>query len=81
MVEAACVHPHLAWMSTNLRICRRCVSLTPVQVLHDAFFKYQTKPKLSAYGDVYYEGRSSVDTVRTDAHPSIRACWMPRTLF
>jgi hypothetical protein len=28
-----------------------------VQVLHDAFFKYQTKPKLSSHGDLYYEGK------------------------
>jgi len=27
------------------------------QVLHDAFFKWQTKPKLSGYGEVYYEGK------------------------
>lgn len=27
------------------------------QVLHDAFFKFQTKPKLTAIGDVYYEGK------------------------
>lgn len=27
------------------------------QVLHDAFFKYQTKPRLSIVGDLYYEGR------------------------
>lgn len=27
------------------------------QVLHDAFFKYQTKPKLTTLGDVYYEGK------------------------
>lgn len=26
-------------------------------MLHDAFFKYQTKPKLSGVGDVYYEGK------------------------
>jgi splicing factor 3B subunit 2 len=25
------------------------------QILHDAFFKYQTKPKLSVQGDLYYE--------------------------
>lgn len=25
--------------------------------LHDAFFKYQTKPKLSIHGDLYYEGK------------------------
>ncbi|XP_048540969.1 splicing factor 3B subunit 2-like isoform X2 [Triticum urartu] len=27
------------------------------QVLHDAFFKYQTKPTLTSYGDLYYEGK------------------------
>jgi splicing factor 3B subunit 2 len=27
------------------------------QVLHDAFFKYQTKPRLSLHGDIYYEGK------------------------
>jgi splicing factor 3B subunit 2 len=27
------------------------------QVLHDAFFKYQTKPKLTMHGDLYYEGK------------------------
>jgi splicing factor 3B subunit 2 len=27
------------------------------QVLHDAFFKYQTKPKLTLQGDIYYEGK------------------------
>lgn len=27
------------------------------QVLHDAFFKHQTKPKLSSMGDLYYEGK------------------------
>jgi splicing factor 3B subunit 2 len=27
------------------------------QVLHDAFFKYQTKPKLTGVGDLYYEGK------------------------
>ncbi|GAA6007930.1 U2 snRNP complex subunit CUS1 [Rhodotorula paludigena] len=27
------------------------------QKLHDAFFKYQTKPKMSEFGEVYYEGK------------------------
>ena len=27
------------------------------QVLHDAFFKNQSKPKTTAHGDVYYEGK------------------------
>jgi len=27
------------------------------QVLHDAFFKYQTKPPMTQQGDIYYEGK------------------------
>ena len=27
------------------------------QVLHDAFFKYQTKPKMTMMGELYYEGK------------------------
>jgi len=27
------------------------------QILHDAFFKYQTKPRMTFHGDLYYEGR------------------------
>jgi hypothetical protein len=27
------------------------------QVLHDAFFRYQTKPKMTGVGEVYYEGK------------------------
>jgi len=27
------------------------------EVLHDAFFKYQTKPKMTIHGDIYYEGK------------------------
>lgn len=27
------------------------------QILHDAFFKYQTKPKLTSHGDLYFEGK------------------------
>ena len=27
------------------------------QKLHDAFFKYQTKPEMSIHGDLYYEGK------------------------
>ncbi|KAK0597470.1 hypothetical protein LWI29_025630 [Acer saccharum] len=27
------------------------------QILHDAFFKYQTKPKLTNHGDLYHEGK------------------------
>jgi len=29
------------------------------QVLHDAFFRYQTKPPLTAHGDLYYEGKEN----------------------
>lgn len=31
------------------------------QKLHDAFFKFQTKPKLLGFGDLYYEGREATD--------------------
>mmetsp|Transcript_645 Transcript_645/g.1295 ORF Transcript_645/g.1295 Transcript_645/m.1295 type:complete len:372 (-) Transcript_645:851-1966(-) len=27
------------------------------RVLHDAFFKYQTKPPMTGFGDLYYEGK------------------------
>ncbi|CAD7940523.1 unnamed protein product [Amoebophrya sp. A120] len=27
------------------------------QVLHDAFFKYQTRPKLTGHNDIYFEGK------------------------
>ena len=27
------------------------------QKLHDAFFKWQTKPKMTIHGDLYYEGK------------------------
>lgn len=36
------------------------------QKLHDAFFKFQTKPKLYAFGDLFYEGRESYDEYSTD---------------
>ena len=26
-------------------------------MLHDAFFKYQTKPKMTGMGELYYEGK------------------------
>lgn len=31
------------------------------QRLHDAFFKFQTKPRLFGFGDTYYEGREATD--------------------
>ncbi|GEQ70495.1 hypothetical protein JCM33374_g4173 [Metschnikowia sp. JCM 33374] len=34
------------------------------QKLHDAFFKYQTKPRLLAFGEVYSEGRENADQNR-----------------
>lgn len=34
------------------------------QVLHDAFFKYQTKPKLTQHGDLYHEGKEFEAKVR-----------------
>lgn len=34
------------------------------QRLHDAFFKYQTKPRLLAFGELYSEGREKTDQNR-----------------
>eukprot|EP00271_Cylindrocystis_brebissonii_P004456 TRINITY_DN1612_c0_g2_i1.p1 TRINITY_DN1612_c0_g2~~TRINITY_DN1612_c0_g2_i1.p1 ORF type:complete len:604 (+),score=209.33 TRINITY_DN1612_c0_g2_i1:490-2301(+) len=34
------------------------------QVLHDAFFKYQTKPKLTLHGDIYHEGKEFETKIR-----------------
>lgn len=34
------------------------------QLLHDAFFKHQTKPKLLSYGELYSEGREKTDQHR-----------------
>lgn len=34
------------------------------QVLHDAFFRYQTKPKLTIHGDLYYEGKEFEITLK-----------------
>lgn len=31
------------------------------QKLHDAFFKFQSKPRLFGYGDIYFEGREGMD--------------------
>lgn len=59
------------------------------QVLHDAFFKHQTKPSFTIMGDVYYEGKefeamvgllmlSSVDVSIPCSYrlKSCRATWM-----
>ena len=37
------------------------------QVLHDAFFKHQSKPELSHLGDLYYEGKEFEAMVRAPA--------------
>eukprot|EP01114_Cavostelium_apophysatum_P012952 TRINITY_DN3029_c0_g1_i2.p1 TRINITY_DN3029_c0_g1~~TRINITY_DN3029_c0_g1_i2.p1 ORF type:complete len:600 (-),score=207.62 TRINITY_DN3029_c0_g1_i2:32-1759(-) len=34
------------------------------RVLHDAFFRYQTKPKLTGHGDLYYEGKEFEITLK-----------------
>ena len=34
------------------------------QVLHDAFFKYQTKPPLSLHGEVYYENKEFENRIK-----------------
>jgi len=40
------------------------------QVLHDAFFKFQTKPQLTVMGDLYYEGKEYEARVKS-AKPGI----------
>ena len=41
--------------------------MLPLQVLHDAFFKNQTKPPLSQMGQLYYEGKEYEAHVSVDA--------------
>ena len=43
------------------------LSFVPLQVLHDAFFKNQTKPPLSQMGQLYYEGKEYEAHVSGDA--------------
>jgi len=35
------------------------------EILHNAFFKYQSKPKLTVHGDIYYEGREDEVKMRS----------------
>ncbi|EGW33733.1 uncharacterized protein SPAPADRAFT_134460 [Spathaspora passalidarum NRRL Y-27907] len=35
--------------------------------LHDAFFKHQTRPRIFGYGDVYEEGKETVDELANEA--------------
>lgn len=48
-----------------------CPCALLLQVLHDAFFKYQTKPKLSGMGELYYEGKE-YEAKLTSARPGGR---------
>jgi len=36
------------------------------QKLYDAFFKFQSKPRLFGYGDIYFEGRETTDEYADD---------------
>lgn len=40
------------------------------QILHDAFFRYQTKPRLSTHGDIYFEGKE-FEVKLTEKKPAI----------
>eukprot|EP00039_Didymoeca_costata_P018722 m.334689 g.334689 ORF g.334689 m.334689 type:complete len:578 (+) comp17412_c0_seq1:119-1852(+) len=40
------------------------------QKLHDAFFRFQTKPKMSLHGDLYYEGKE-FETKVLDRKPGV----------
>ncbi|CEP23608.1 CUS1 [Cyberlindnera jadinii] len=41
------------------------------QKLHDAFFKFQTKPRLYAFGDVFYEGKDMEESSHLDFRPGV----------
>lgn len=41
------------------------------QKLHDAFFKFQTRPRLFKVGDVYFEGRESEETDVSKYKPGV----------
>jgi len=49
------------------------------QVLHDAFFRYQTKPKLTIHGDLYYEGKEFEITLK-EKRPGIFSDELKRAL-
>ncbi|KAI7836288.1 hypothetical protein COHA_009837 [Chlorella ohadii] len=49
------------------------------QVLHDAFFKYQTKPKLTAPGEMYYEGKEFEAHI-THARPGVLSAGLQEAL-
>lgn len=58
------VHPfppppprHIHGRSLAVAPLARLLSTLSFQVLHDAFFKHQTKPPLTSPGDLYYEGK------------------------
>jgi len=40
------------------------------QVLHDAFFRFQTKPKLTHHGELYYEGKE-FEVKMKEHHPGV----------
>ena len=39
------------------------------QMMHDAFFKYQSKPRMSRMGDLYYEGKEFEAKARCPSCP------------
>jgi len=46
-------------LSLSLSLCVTCPVFCGrvVQVLHDAFFRHQTEPNFSRFGDLYFEGK------------------------
>lgn len=49
------------------------------QKLHDAFFKWQTKPKLTIHGDLYYEVREGTGRQRWALVTAV-SLWVRRAL-
>lgn len=62
---SACVH-----CLSHLAVSPLFAAAFALQVLHDAFFKYQTKPKLSGQGEMYYEGKEFEASI-THARPGV----------
>jgi splicing factor 3B subunit 2 len=64
-IRAAIQEKNMAKKTTNERMKPKLGKMDiDYQVLHDAFFRYQTKPKLTFHGDLYYEGKEFEITLK-----------------
>lgn len=51
------------------------------QKLHDAFFKWQTKPKMSIHGDLYYEVKMDLFSSSLTNHPHDFSLPLPHAMI